>query len=95
MVIEVLKSVNRIGPVIMWDTFKIRDVPYELRQGHSIVNARAFKAQTLNSFDFRASFAWNKLPGNLKTLESIAEFKTNISKLTIYIMSMQKLCLSF
>ena len=44
MVIEVFKSVNCIGPVIMWDTFKIRDVPYELRQGHSIVNTRAFKA---------------------------------------------------
>ncbi len=88
MVIEVFKSVNRIGPVIICKriphTFNIRDVPYELRQGHSIVNARAFKTQTLNSFDFRASLAWNKLPGNLKTLESIAEFKTRISKLTIY-----------
>jgi len=66
MIIEVFKSVNRIE--IMWDTFEIRDVPYELRQGQLIVNSRAFKVQTLSSFDFRASLAWNKSPGNIKTL---------------------------
>ena len=84
MMIEVYKRVNRIGPKIMWDTFEIRDIPYKLRQGQSIVNSCALKAQTLNSFDFRASLAWNKLPGNIKALGSITEFKTAVSKLIIY-----------
>jgi len=52
IIIEVFKSVNRIGPEIMWDTFEIRDVPYELRQGQLIVNSRASKVQTLSSFIF-------------------------------------------
>ena len=48
MMIEVFKSLNHIGPEIIWDTFEIRDIPYELRQGQTIRTLHANKLQTLN-----------------------------------------------
>ena len=72
MMIEVFKSLNHIGPEIIWDYFEMRDIP-KLRHGQTILHA---KSQTLNSFDFRASQAWNKLPGNIESLQSIIKFKS-------------------
>ena len=67
MVVEVYKSLNFIGPEIMWGTFDTKSVPYNLRQGHTLKSVCPLNARTLNTFDFCASLAWNKLPGNLKT----------------------------
>ena len=80
MMIEVFKSLNHIGPKIIWDTFEIRDIPYELRQGQTIRTLHANKSRTLNSFDFRASQAWNKLPGNIKSLQSSSNLPCLILK---------------
>ena len=72
MMIKVFKSLNHIGPQIIWDTFEIRDIPYELRQGQTIRTLHAHELQTLNSsFDFPASLAWNKFPGNIKSLKAL------------------------
>ena len=81
---EIFKSLNHIGPKIIWDTFEIRDIPYEIRQGQTIRTLHANKSRTLNSFDFRASQAWNKLPGNIKSLQSIIKFKSALSNFKIY-----------
>ena len=71
MMIKVFKSLNHIGPEIIWDTFEIREIPYDLRQRQTIRTLHANESQTLNSFDFPASQAWNKFPGNIKSYKAL------------------------
>ena len=84
MMIEVYKSVNHLNPEIMWETFREKDIPYRLRQGQTLLSIHANKARTTNTFDFRASMAWNALPGYIKDMESLSKFKSALSKSDIY-----------
>ena len=84
MMIEVYKSVNHLNPKIMWETFCTKDVPYKLRQGQTLQSVNANKVQTINTFDFRATMAWNALPCYIKDIDSLSKFKYALSKFEIY-----------
>ena len=80
---EVFRTLNRLNPAIMWDTFQTSATTYSLRCGSTLVIPRIKKALGVNSFDFRASMGWNALPAEVKEAETIAAFKNALSKVTI------------
>ena len=84
MVIEVFKSLNHLNPEFMWDSFTLKNNCYDLRQGPSVLVPRAYTTKTLNFFQFRATLAWNHLPGKLKEMKTLSEFKTALKNQKIY-----------
>ena len=56
-VVEVYKSLNFIGPEMIWGTFDTKSVPYNIQQGHTLKSVCPLNAQTLKTFDFRVSLA--------------------------------------
>ena len=84
LVTEIFKSVNRLNPDIMWDTFDIRPNTYSLRQGSCLVIPNAKSVRAVNSFDFRAALAWNHLPSSIKSVKSLSKFKEFLATVKIY-----------
>ena len=97
MLVEVYKSVNNIGNKLGWDQFEIiqhetgsddedddSPRPPKLRRGAQIKLPHPKNAVCLNSFNYRAGQAWNRLPNEIKTSESLECFKTKILKAKIY-----------
>ena len=84
MMIEVFKTLNRLSPEIMWNSFEVKPNSYNLRHGSSFVVPHAASTRAVNSFDFRASLAWNHLPAAIKLVISIPAFKSAIRNLSIY-----------
>ena len=84
MLIEVFKSLNFLNPELMWNTFKLKSTSYNLRQGSCILIPKAKTAHALNSFDFRASLAWNTLPKSIKLKQSLPKFTSALQLCKIY-----------
>ena len=97
MLVEVYKSVNKIGNKLGWIKFEIiqRNVDDsnntedsqhgpQLRRGAQIKLQLPKNTVCLNSFNFRAGQAWNRLPTKLKTAESVESFTNKITKTKIY-----------
>ena len=79
---EVYTSLTDFSPKITKPYFPVKEIPYNLRNGH-ILNLPS--AQTTiygsNSILFRACQVRNKLPLSIKQSQSHLEFKTNIKAL--------------
>ena len=78
LVTEIFKSVHNLGPRIMHDLFTEKQSNYELRSGQTLelpFYSRYFSTFGLNTFDFRAVMTWNRLPSNIKGLDSLSSFK--------------------
>ena len=82
LVIEIYKALNQLSPAIMWNTFNEWTSGYNLRRISSLQVPRIQTAMGSNTFDFRASLAWNNLPARLKFLNE-TDFKAEVSKCTI------------
>ena len=83
LLIEVYMAINKLSPEIMWDTFDQYSPIYDLRRICTLKSTRVHTVLGSNSFDFRASLAWNKLPVKFKSL-SIEDFKPAIEQVSIY-----------
>ena len=84
LVIEIFKSLHYLNPEIMWDSFKIISKPCHLQQGISLQIPKGHLAHTIISFDFRAALAWNQLPTNIKSDNTLCKFKASIENCQIY-----------
>ena len=100
MLVEVYKSVNNIGNKLGRNQFEFIQNPTDeaenkneddnsnkrprLRRGAQIKLPLPKNTVCLNSFNFRAGQAWNRLPLEYKTIDSLEEFKTKITKAKIY-----------
>ena len=100
MLVEVYKSVNNIGNKLGHNQFEfIQNATDEaenenedensnkrpqLRRGAQIKLPHPKNTVCLNSFDFRAGQAWNRLPLEYKNIDSLEEFKNEIAKAKIY-----------
>ena len=99
MLVEVYKSLNKIGNKLGWEQFKFIQSTDEtendnedensnkgprLRRGAQIKLPHPKNTVCLNSFNFRAGQAWNRLPLEFKTIDSLGEFKNKIIKAKIY-----------
>ena len=75
LLVETYKSINKLNPEIMWDSFKIKEVTYSLRNSSLLklpnTNTSIFG---LNSLMFRASILWNSIPDFIKKSSSVSKF---------------------
>ena len=67
LVTEVYKSLNNISPDIMQNIFAVKESKYSLRSGINLEVPFAKNTFGLNTFDARATMAFNKLPANIKS----------------------------
>ena len=100
MLVEVYKSVNNIGNKLGHNQFELiqsatdeavnenedgnSNKRPQLRRGAQIKLPLPKNTVCLNSFDFRAGQAWNRLPLEYKNIDSLEEFKNKIAKAKIY-----------
>jgi len=78
---EIYKSISQLNPEFMWSYFTKKDSSYSLRKGPalSLPKTRTFYYGT-NAVHFRGSLIWNNLPADVKTSNSLYEFKTKFKK---------------
>ena len=79
---EIYKSLTDLSPEFIKPFFTVKELPYNLRNGHilNLPSARTTYYGT-NSILFRACQVWNNLPLSIKQSQSLLEFKPNIKTL--------------
>ena len=81
LVTEVYKSLNNISPDIMQNIFAVKESKYSLRSGINLEVPFAKNTFGLNTFDARATMAFNKLPANIKSQASAKLFKLSLERI--------------
>ena len=85
LVTEVYKSLHKLSPPLMWDIFTRRESRYSLRKGCKLNPLlQTASSRAINSFDFRATLAWNNLDAEIKSQTTLSRFKTSIKSIHIY-----------
>ena len=81
-VAEIFKSISQVSPEFMWSFFKPKKLSYDLRKG-PILNLPRTQSTYFgtNAIHFRGSLIWNNLSANVKSSNSVLEFKTKIKSL--------------
>ena len=79
LLVEIFKSLNHLNPEFMWDIFKVKACPYNLRSGTSLKLpcSNTVKYGT-NALLFRGSLLWCRLEKSIKTSPSISIFKSKL-----------------
>ena len=73
--VEIFKSLNLLNTEFMWDVFKVKDSPYNLRSGTSLKPPCSNTVRYgTNALLFRGSI-WCRLENRIKTSPSISIFK--------------------
>ena len=79
---EIYKYLADINPNFMKPYFKIKEMPYDLKNGNALKLLSAnSKYYRINSVLFRTCLLWNRLPLFLKQSQSLPEFKSKIKTL--------------
>ena len=79
---ESYKSLADINPDFMKPYFKIKEMPYNLRNGYALkLPSTNSTYYGINSVLFRACLLWNQLPLSIKQSQSLLEFKSKMKTL--------------
>ena len=79
---EIYKYLADINPNFMKPYFKIKEMPYDLKNGNALKLLSAnSKYYRINSVLFRTCLLWNRLPLFLKQSQSLLEFKSKMKTL--------------
>ena len=79
---EIYKYLADINPDFMKPYFKIKEMPYDLKNGNALKLLSAnSKCYRINSVLFRTCLLWNRLPLFLKQSQSLLEFKSKMKTL--------------
>ena len=82
LALEVFKNITHVNPEFMRSYFNENTILYNLRNGNRLLLTPAKSAKFgINSLIFRGSLLWNNLPLNLKSCQTIAEFKLELKRL--------------
>ena len=82
LALEVFKNITHVNPEFMRSYFNENTIPYNLRNGNRLLLTPAKSVKFgINSLIFRGSLLWNNLPLNLKSCQTIAEFKLELKRL--------------
>ena len=92
LLIEVFKCMHKLNPELMWDILQPKTTGYNLRNGSLLIVPRAKNSIGLNSFQFRATLAWNNLPAHVKNITDLNRFKSAIKSVPIHCQC--KLCIA-
>ena len=82
LVIEIFKSISQINLEFMWSLFKQKKLFYNLRKGPTLNLPRNQSTYygTIAVY-FWGSLVWNNIPGEIKSSNSVFEFKTKVKNL--------------
>ena len=76
---EIYKSISHLNPEFMWPYFTHRDVPYNLRNSPVLNLPKTHSVYYgTNAVHFRGSLVWNALPVDVKSSNSLYEFKNKV-----------------
>ena len=76
---EIYKSLADINPDFMKPYFKIKEMPYNLRNGYALkLPSTNSTYYGINSVLFRACLLWNQVPLTIKQSQSLLEFKSKM-----------------
>ena len=79
MLTEIFKTINGINPSYLNEIFKIKDVPYEMRDNLRMDQPLRKKTNFgLRSVTYVGSKLWNLLPAIIKNTEEVTEFKISL-----------------
>ena len=79
---EIYKSLADINPDFMKPYFKIKEMPYNLRNGYALkLPSTNSTYYGIHSVLFRACLLWNRLPLSIKQSQSLLEFKSKMKTL--------------
>ena len=82
LALEVFKSIAHVKPEFMWSYFNENTMPYNLRNGNRLLLPPAkFVKFGINSLIFRGRLLWNNLTLNLKSCQTIDEFRLALNRL--------------
>ena len=75
LMVEVYKCLNNVSPPFIWDHFKQKNNPYNLRNTHLLellyeLSKCKTKIYGLNTILFTEALLWNKLPNHFKEAKS-------------------------
>ena len=81
MALEVFKSMMPVYPEFMLSYFNENIIPDNLRNGNRLLLPPAKTVKFgINSLIFRGILLWNNLPLNLKSCQTIDEFKLELKR---------------
>ena len=79
---EIYKSLADINPDFMKPYFKIKEMPYNLRNGYALkLPSTNSTYYGINSVLFRACLLWNQLPLSIKQSQSLHDFRSKMKNL--------------
>ena len=79
LTLEIYKTLNNLNPTFMKEIFYLKEHHYSTRnQGLAYPNPRSV-AYGLESFGYKASQMWSKIPHKIKQVEEITTFKSEVS----------------
>ena len=83
---EIYKSLADINPDFMKPYFKIKEMPYNLRNGYALKLPSANSTYyEINSVLLRTCLLWNQLPLSIKQSQSLREFKSKMKTLRNFV----------
>ena len=82
LALEVFKSITHVNPEFVWSYFNANTIPYNLSNGNRLLlpHAKSGKCRN-NSLIFNGSLLWKNLSLNLKSWQTIDEFKLELRRL--------------
>ena len=82
LALEVFKSITHVNPEFVWSYFNANTIPYNLSNGNRLLlpHAKSEKCRN-NSLIFNGSLLWKNLSLNLKSWQTIDEFKLELRRL--------------
>ena len=81
LVTEVFKSLHDYSPELMCNLFTVKHSKYSLRSGVNLEVPHFKTSFGINTFDFRATMAFNNLPRNIKSQSSVNLFKLAVKRI--------------
>ena len=81
LVTKIFKSISQINPEFVESFFKPKKLSYNLRKGLTLNLPRTQSTYGTNAIHFRGVLIWNNLPAEVKSSNSVFEFKTKIENL--------------
>ncbi len=74
---EVHKAVNGMTPNYIQELIEVKEIPYNLRDPTRTIIPKSNSTYGLKSLKHEGNKIWNRLSGNIKTLEILSIFKIN------------------
>ena len=80
LTLEIFKTLNNLNPIFMNEIFHAKELTYNTRKQNLVYPNPHTVSYGLESFGYKASQIWNKIPYEILQVNNITTFKGEISK---------------